>query len=201
MVLPVVIYGGGSWTIKKTELWKIGTFELWCQRRLESPMDCKEIKPANPKGNHFWIFNGRTDAEAPILWAPDAKSQLAGREPDTGKDWRQKEKGVTEDKMVGMLHCLSRHEFEQTMGDNDGQRSLERCSSWGRKESAMPWQLNNNNEKQINWKVVLEILTSQSQGRACWKSSPESGFEYDWTAEETDSCSPYDIPMSKSGPW
>ena len=80
-------------------------FELWCWRRLlESPLDCKMIQPVNPKGNQFWIFIGRTDAEgeAPVLWPPEVKNWLIGKDPDVGKDWRQEEKGTTEDEMVGM---------------------------------------------------------------------------------------------------
>ena len=93
MVFPVVMYGFESWTIKKAESQRIDAFELWCWRTLESPLD-KEIKPVHPKGSQSWIFIGRTDAEAetPILWPPDAKSWLIGKDPDTGKDWRQKEK-------------------------------------------------------------------------------------------------------------
>ena len=95
----------------------------WClwtvvlEKTLESLLDSKEIKPVNPKGNQLWIFTGRTDAEveAPILWAPDAKSQLIGEDPDAGKDWRQEEKGMTEDEMVGWHHWLNGHEFEQTL--------------------------------------------------------------------------------------
>ena len=91
MVFPVVMYGCESWTIKKSECWRIDAFELWYWRTLESPLDCKEIKPVNPKR----IFIGRTDAEAevPILWPPDAKSWLIRKDPDAGKDWRQKKKG------------------------------------------------------------------------------------------------------------
>ena len=98
----------------------------WCflivvlEKTLESPLDCKEIKPVNPKGNQPWIFIGRTDAEAPILWSPDSKNQLIGKDPDAGKDWRQKEKGAAEDEMVGWHHRLSGHEFEQTLGDSEG---------------------------------------------------------------------------------
>ena len=97
MVFPVVMYRYKSWTIKKAKCWRIDAFKLWCWRRLlRSPLDCKEIKPkVNPKGNIPWIFTGRTEAEtkAPILLPPDAKSQLTGKDPDAGKDWRQKEKG------------------------------------------------------------------------------------------------------------
>ena len=95
MVFPVVMYGCECWIIKKAECRRIDAFELWCWRRLESPLDCKEVQPVHPKGNQFWIFIGRTDAEAetPILWPPDAKNWLIGKDPDAGKDWRQEEKG------------------------------------------------------------------------------------------------------------
>ena len=88
MVFPVVMFGCESWTVKKAEHRRIDAFELWCWRRLESPMDCKEIKPFNPKGNQPRIFIGRTDAEAeaPILWLPDGKSNLIRKYPDAGKD-------------------------------------------------------------------------------------------------------------------
>ena len=91
----------------------------------------------NPKGNQSWIFIGRTDAEAeaPILWPPDANSQLIRKDPDAGKDWRQEEMGTTEDEVVGWHHQLNGHEFEQAPKDGDGQGSLVCCSPWGRKES------------------------------------------------------------------
>ena len=100
---------------------------------------CKEIKPVYPKGNQSWIFVGRTDAEAEalVLWPPDAKSWLIEKDPDAGKDWRQKEKGVIEDEMVGWHHWLDGHEFELTPGVGDGQGSLACCSPWGLKESDM----------------------------------------------------------------
>ena len=84
VVFPVVMYGCESWTIKKAEYWKIYAFELWCWRRLLSPLDCKEIQPVHPKGNQSWIFFGRTDAEAetPILWLPDVKNWLIGKDPE-----------------------------------------------------------------------------------------------------------------------
>ena len=85
-------------------------------------MDSKEIIPANPKRNQLWIFIGRTDAkaEAPILWPPEMKSRLVGKDPDAGKDWGQEEEGTTEDEMVGWHHGLNGHEFEQTLGDSEG---------------------------------------------------------------------------------
>ena len=116
------------------------------EETLESPLNSKEIKPVNPKGNQPWIFIGRTDvkAEAPILWPPDAKSQLIGKDPDVGKDWRQKEKSVTEDEMVGWHHQFDGHEFEQAQGDSEGQGSLAGFSPWGGKESDMTEQLKTN---------------------------------------------------------
>ena len=109
--------------------------ELWCWRILLRIPYCKVIKPVRPKGNQPWIFTGRTDAEAPILWTPDAKSWLIGKDPDAGKDWRQEERGTTEGKMVGCHHWLNRHEFEWTPGVGDGQGGLVCCSPWGRNES------------------------------------------------------------------
>ena len=106
MVFPVVMYGCESWSIKRADCWRTDAFELWCWRRLESPMDCKEIQPVHSKGNQSWIFIGRADAEAetPILRPPDAKNWLIGKDPEAGKDWRWEEKGTTEDEMVGRHH-------------------------------------------------------------------------------------------------
>ena len=101
---------------------------------LESPLNCKEIQPVNPKGNQSWIFIGRTDAESevPILCLPDAKNWFIGKDPDSGKDWRQERlKGITEDEVVGWHHRLDGHEFEQALRAGDGQGSLECCSPWG----------------------------------------------------------------------
>ena len=99
---------------KKAECLRIGASELWCWRRL---------KPVNPKGNESWIFIGRTDAEAPILWPPDAKSRLIGKDPDAGKDWRQKEKKAKEDEIAEWHHLCNgyEHELGQTPGDGEGQ--------------------------------------------------------------------------------
>ena len=99
------------------------------EKTLESPLDCKEIKSVNPEGNQPWIFIRRADVEAPILWPSDVKSWLIGKDPDAGKVWVQEEKGVTEDKMIG-CPPLSGHEFEQTLGDSEGQGSLTCCSPW-----------------------------------------------------------------------
>ena len=110
------MYGCESWTIKKAGCWRIDAFELWCWRRLENPLDCKEIQPVHPKGNQPWEFIERTDVEAetPILWLPDVKNWLIGKDPYAGKDWGQEEKGTTEEEMVGCHHWLDGHEFEWT---------------------------------------------------------------------------------------
>ena len=102
------------------------------EKTLESPLDCKEIQPVRSKGNQPWMFIGRTDAkaEASILWPPDAKSQLIGKDPDAEKDWRQVEKGMAEDKMVGWHHWLNGYECEKTPGDIEGPGSLACCSPW-----------------------------------------------------------------------
>ena len=121
----------------------------WCfwtvvlEKTLESFLDCKEIKPVNPKGNQSWKFTGRTDveADAPILWPPVVKNWLIRKDADAGKDWR-KEKGTTEDEMVGWHHWLNGYEFEQAPGVGDGQGGLACCSPWGRKESDMTEWLN-----------------------------------------------------------
>ena len=108
---------------------------------LESPLGCKEIQPVHPKGNQSWLFIGRTDVEveAPILWPPDTKNWLIGKDPDGGKDWRQEEKGMTEDDMVGWHHWLDAHEFEKTLAFGDGQGSLACYSSWGSQARILKW--------------------------------------------------------------
>ena len=116
MVFPVVMWGCERWTIKKAECWRIDAFEVWCWSSLEflqSSLDYKEIQPVHPKGNQSWIFIGRTDVEAetPILWPPDAKNWVIWNDPDAGQDWRR-EKGMTEDEMVGWHHWLDGHELE-----------------------------------------------------------------------------------------
>ena len=135
----------------------------WCfwtvvlEKSPESPLDCKEIQPAHPKGNQSWIFIGRTDAEAenPILWPPDVKNWLIGKDPDAGKDWRQEEKGITEDEMVGWHHQLDGDEFEQALGVDDGQGSLACCSPWGLKELDTIEQLNWTDW--ICWKIKIML--------------------------------------------
>ena len=145
MVFPVVMYGYKSWAIKKAEWQRIDAFELWsCKGLLRVPWDCKEIQPVHPKGDQSWMFIGRTDveAEAPILWPPDVKSWLTWKDPDTGKDSGQEEKGMTEDEMAGWHDWLDGHEFEWTPGVGDRQGGLACCNSWGHKESDMTERLN-----------------------------------------------------------
>ena len=113
-------------------------------KTLESPLDSKKIKLANPKGNQPWIFIGSTDAEAEAQrWLSDMKSQLLRKDPDAGKDWKKEEKGMTEDEMVGWHHQLNAHTFEQALGDGEGQGSLACCSPWGQKKWDTTEWLNN----------------------------------------------------------
>ena len=113
LVFPEIMYHCENWTIKKAECQRINALKL--EKTVESPLDNKEIKPVNPKGNQSRILIGRTDAEAPIPWSPDAKNWLIGKDPVTGKDWEQ-ETETAEDELVGWHHRLSEHEFEQTPG-------------------------------------------------------------------------------------
>ena len=124
--------------------------DYWCfwnvvlEKTLESPLDYMEFQPVNPKRNQSWVFIGRTDAQAetPVLWPPDAKNWLFGKDPDAGKDWRREEKGMTEDEMAGWHHWLDGHGFGWIPGVGDGQGGLACCSSWGRKESDTTERLN-----------------------------------------------------------
>ena len=105
------------WELDYEESWAPRNWCFWTvvlEKTLDSPLDCKKIQPVHPRGNQSWIFIGRTDAEAetPVLWPPDAKNWLIGKDPDAGKDWRQEDKGTTEDEMVGWHHRLNGHESE-----------------------------------------------------------------------------------------
>ena len=161
MVFPVVMYGCKSWTVKKAECRRIDAFwTVVLEKTLENPLDCKEIQPVHSKGDQSWVFIGRTDVEAetPILWPPDLKNWLLGKDPDTGKDWRWEEKGTTEEEMVEWHHRLDGHESEQAPGVGDGQGSLACCSPWGHKES--------DTTKKLNW-YVPQLLYPFS----CWLTS------------------------------
>ena len=136
--LPSQGYGFSSghvwmWDWDYKESWALKNWCFWTvvlEKTLESPLDCKKIQPVHPKENQSWIFIGRTDGEAdiPILWPPDVKNWLTGKHSDTGKGWRQEEKGMTEDDMVGWHHQLDGHESEKALGVGDGQGSLAFCS-------------------------------------------------------------------------
>ena len=131
-----------GWRLKN---WCFQTMVL--EKTLESLLDSKEVKPVNPTGNQPWIFIGRPDAEALILWPHDAKTWFIGNDPDAGKDWG-KENAVTEDEMVGWHHWLNEHEFEQTLGDREGQGSLACCSPWG--PTSWTWL--------SNWTMTIIVL-------------------------------------------
>ena len=139
MVFPGVNYGCQSWTKKKAECRK---WMLWNCGVGEDPWESLGMQGVNPKGNQSWLFIGRPDTEAPILWPPNVKKWLNGKDSDAGKDWRQEEKGTTEDETVGWHHWHDGHEFEQALGVGDGQGSLVSCSLWDRDESDMTEQLN-----------------------------------------------------------
>ena len=140
-----------SWVLKNWCFWTVVL-----EKTLESPLDyqgerdeikrshqdikrspCKEIQPVNPKGNQSWIFIGRSDteADAPIIWPPDVKNWLTGKDPDSGEDWRQEDKGTIKDEIVRWHHRLDGQEFEQASGVGDGQGSLACCSPWGLRET------------------------------------------------------------------
>ena len=133
------------WELDYKESWAPKNWCFWTvvlEKTLESPLDCKEIQPVHPKGDQSWVLIGRTDVEAetPVLWPPDVKSWLIGKDPDAGKDWEQ-ENGTTEDEMVGCHHQLNGHGFGWTLGD--GQEGQVCCGSWGHKQS--------DTTKQLNW--------------------------------------------------
>ena len=145
MVFPLVMYGCENWTTKAADHWKIDAFELWCWRRLlrvpwsarrSNQLILKAISPEYP-------FEGlMLKLKFQLLWPPDVKNWLTGKDPDARKDWKQEKKGTTEDEMVGWHHRLDRHEFEQAPGVCDGQRSLVCCSPWGHKKSDATERLN-----------------------------------------------------------
>ena len=147
------------WELDYQESWVLKNWCFWTvvlEKIIQSPLNCKEIKLVNSKGNQSWIFIGKTDAEAevPIIWPPDVKNRLIRKNTDAGKDWRQ-EKGMTEDEMVGWHHWLNGHEFEQAPGDGEGQGSLVCCSPWGQKESDTTERMNNNKTRQFGTKGSL----------------------------------------------
>ena len=138
------------WDLDYKESWAPKNWYFWTavlEKTPESPLDCKEIQPVNPKGNQYWICIGRTDAEAetPIFWPLDGKNWLTGKDLDAGKDWRREEKGMTEDEMVGWYHWLDGHESEKMLGLDDGLGSLpcyivhEVTKSWTQLNTELNW--------------------------------------------------------------
>ena len=137
-----------SWAKKNWCFWTVVL-----EKTLESPLDCKEIQPVNPKGNQSWIFIRRIDAEAeaPIIWPPDAKNWLIGKDPSAGKDWGQEEKGTPEDETVGWHHQFDGHELKQAPGVGDGQESLVHCSLWG-------CRVGHDWATELNWYVKKRVI-------------------------------------------
>ena len=154
-----------TWELDRKECWVLKNWCFWTvvsEKTLESPLDCKEIQPGLPKGNQSWIFIGSTDVEAEttVVWPPDVKNQLIGKDPDAGKDWRQEEKGITEDEIVASHHWFNGHEFEQALGDSERQESLACCSPWGCQESDMTEWLNWTDYKWILlWFIIASLYT------------------------------------------
>ena len=141
VVFPVVVYGCDSWTIKRLSAKNWCFWTVLLEKTLESPLDCKEIKPVHPKGNQSWSWRSS-------ILASWCKEPTHWKSPNSGKDWRQEEKGMTEDEMVGWNHWFHGHEYEQALGDGEGQESLVCCSPWGCEESDMTeWLANNNNRE------------------------------------------------------
>ena len=159
MVFPAVMCGCESWTIMKALHQRIDAFEFGAGEDSWESLGQQGDQTSYLKGNQPWIFIGRTDAKAevPKLWPLDAKSWLTGKNPDDGKDWRQEEKGTTEDEIVGWHHLLDGHEFEKTPGDGDGQGSLVCCSPWGCEEWDTTEKLNSNNNT-FNYKMSIKHL-------------------------------------------
>ena len=158
------------WELDHKEGWVPKNWWLWTlvlEKMPESPLDCKDIKPVNCKGNQSWIFIGRTDAEAeaPILWPSYVKNQLIRKDLDAGKDWRQEKKGTTEDEIVGWHHQLNGHEFEQAPGDGEGQGSLACCSPWGRIELDTTEQQENSS---LNYTITCLLFVFLTKIWALW---------------------------------
>ena len=146
MVFPVVMHGCGSCTIKKAEHQRIDAFELWCWRRfLRVPWTARRSNQSILKEiNLLMIIHWKDWCWSSNTLATNMKSQLIEKDPDSGKDWRQEEKGMTEDEMIGWHHWLDGHDFGQALGDGEGQGSLACCSPWGHKELDTTERLNNN---------------------------------------------------------
>ena len=150
------------WELDYKESWEQRNWCFWTvvlEKTHENPLECKEIKPVNPKGNQSWILIGRTMLKLKLqyFWPPDAKNSLIGKDPDAGKDWRQEEKGMAEDEMVRWHHPLNGREFEEARGVGDEQGSLACCSPWGRRESDTTERLNWTELKPGYWMQPLLV--------------------------------------------
>ena len=184
------------WEVDYKESWAPKNWCFWTvvlKKTLESPLDCKEIKPVSPKGNQSWTFIGRTDAEAetPALWQPNAKNWLTGKDPDSGKYRRQEEKGITEDEIVGWHHWLDGHEFEQAPGVVDGHGSLACCSSWGHMTEQLNWtfrEVSNGQATAISKEKNIEWPDNQIHKNTEWPENQNlKGEKYrKKSREETD---------------
>ena len=156
------------WELDYKESWVLNNWCFWTvvlEKTLESPLDCKEIQSVHPKGDQSWVFIGRTDVEAEtqILWLPDAKSWLIGKDPDAGRDWGQEEQGTTEDEMAGWHRQLNGHRFGWTLGVGDGQGGLVCCRSWVTKSRT--WL---SNWTELNWiKCNMVYGITIEQKRRC----------------------------------
>ena len=167
------------WELDYKESWVQKNWCFWTmvlEKTLDSPLDCKEIQPVHPKGNQSWILIGRTDAEAetPTFWPADAKNWLIWKDPDARKGWRQKEKGMTEDEMIGWHHQLDGHEFEQALGVGGGQGGLACCSPWGHNELDMTeW---------LNWTELIWEGIPRSRTKETGRVIREGGKANKWWA-------------------
>ena len=176
------------WELDNKECWAPKNWCFWTvvlEKTLASPLDCKAIQPVHPKGDQSWVFTGRTNVEAenPILWPPHVKSWLIGKDPDSGRDWGQEEKGTTEDEMAGWHHWLNGHDFGWTLGVGDGQGGLVCCDSWGRKELDTTEQLN---WTELNWTIKFlkgrntSIFSLGTTGLWHWESKFSSQMYFVW---------------------
>ena len=182
------------WELNHKEGWVLKSRCFWTvvlKKTLESPLDSEEIQLVHPKGNQSWIPIGRTDAEAetPVLWPPDAKSRLIGKDPDAGKDWGQEEKRTTENEMVGWHHRISGHECEQTPRNSEGQGGLACCSPWGHKESDTTEWLNSDKASQdCLWENLKHrqwhLYKLYPEGKCLWDINITPGSKGETTGDE-----------------
>ena len=186
------------WELNCKESWAPKNWCFWTvvlEETLESPLDCKEIHPLHPKGDQSWVFIGRTDVEAEtlILWPPDAKSWLIWKDPDAGKDWRQEEKGMTEDEIAGWHYQLNGHEFGWTLGVGDGQGGLACCGSYSRRVGH-DWAT------ELNW--TDHVSRAFQVAQLVWVSlSRVQLFATPWTIALQDYQAPLSMESSRQEHW